>query len=235
MVKIKKHRTCGILGGMGPYASAQFYKNILDNTETKKDWDHIHILLDSNVYIPSRTRAVIYNEASPVPGMIKSINNLAAIGAHFAVVPCNSAHYFYKEVQQYINIKWLNMPELIAAKILENGYRKPLVVGGFITTAKKVYSEFIPDVFYLDSSGNRFFESIVEEVKHTSKITEKSAQDILDILSLNENSFDCIIPACTEFTLITDIFEKSGKPVFDSNLIYAQETIKYAKEKVLCQ
>ena len=91
-------KVVGILGGMGPFATVDFYKQILLATHAKKDWEHLRILIDSNVKIPSRTRAILYGEESPAPAMVKSINNLTRIGADFVVVPCNSAHYFYKEV-----------------------------------------------------------------------------------------------------------------------------------------
>ena len=77
---MKEQKTIGILGGMGPYATVYFYKQILDSTPVKKDWDHFRILIDSNVKIPSRTRAVLYNETSPVPDLINSINDLQPFG-----------------------------------------------------------------------------------------------------------------------------------------------------------
>ncbi len=73
MKKIAKQKSIGILGGMGPYATVHFYKRILELTPIIKDKDHFRIFIDSQVKIPSRTRAILYNETSPVPEMIKSI------------------------------------------------------------------------------------------------------------------------------------------------------------------
>jgi aspartate racemase len=231
MVKIIHYKTCGILGGMGPYATVEFYRNILDNTSAKKDWDHIHILIDSNIYIPSRTRAVLYNESSPVPGMVDSINKMASIGADFVAVPCNSAHFFYKDVNSQIEVKWLNMLEVVAKKILRGGFFRPLVIGGYITTTKRIYSEFAPNAFYLANTENRFFEGIIEEVKLSSKVSEKSRKGIQEVLHKNKKKFDCIILACTEYSLISAVFGAVGVPFFDSSMIYAVETVKFAKEK----
>jgi aspartate racemase len=229
LVEIIHHKTCGILGGMGPFATAYFFLNILNNTPAKKDWDHIHILIDNNIYIPSRTRAILYNEESPVTGMIDSINKLASIGADFIVVPCNSAYYFYQEVQSRIDVEWLNMPEIVTQKVFESNCLRPLVIGGYITTTKKIYDKFIKDIFYLEPKQNRFFESIIEELKLTSSISAESKSGILKIIQKNQQHFDSIILACTEYSLIADVFEKSGLPVFDSNKLYAQETVSFAK------
>ena len=70
----------GILGGMGPYATSFFFKRLLDITPTKLDKDHFRTIIDNNVKIPSRTRAVKYNEQSPVKDIVSSINNLSKIG-----------------------------------------------------------------------------------------------------------------------------------------------------------
>ena len=100
--KINQESTIGILGGMGPYATNFFLKRILDLTPVKLDKDHFHTIIDNNVKIPSRTRAVKYNEQSPVNDMVNSINNLAKIGCDFVMLPCNSAHYFYNQVSEKI-------------------------------------------------------------------------------------------------------------------------------------
>ena len=80
MSKVKKifdrETTIGILGGMGPYATNFFLKRILDLTPVKLEKDHFRTIIDNNVKIPSRTRAVKYNEQSPVNDIVNSINNL---------------------------------------------------------------------------------------------------------------------------------------------------------------
>ena len=140
---IDRETTIGILGGMGPYATNFFLKRILDLTPVELDKDHFHTIIDNNVKIPSRTRAVKYNEQSPVNDIVRSINNLGKIGCSFVMLPCNSAHYFYDEVSEEIEIPWLNMIEIVSSRILDSSYTKPLILGGYITTQKKVYSQSV--------------------------------------------------------------------------------------------
>jgi aspartate/glutamate racemase len=54
-----REKIVGILGGMGSYATLDFFKKILLSTPAKKDWEHLRILIDNNVKILSRTRAVL--------------------------------------------------------------------------------------------------------------------------------------------------------------------------------
>ena len=106
-----------------------FFGQILQLTPAKKDWEHLRIFIDNNVKIPSRTRAVLHHEESPVLGMIESINGLADIGDDFVVVPCNSAHYFYDEVVRKIKLPWLNIIEISCNRVRRIGKQRPLILG----------------------------------------------------------------------------------------------------------
>ena len=202
--KINQESTIGILGGMGPYATNFFLKRILDLTPVKLDKDHFHTIIDNNVKIPSRTRAVKYNEQSPVNDMVNSINNLAKIGCDFVMLPCNSAHYFYNQVSEKIKIPWLNMIEIVSDKMLNLSYSKPLVLGGYITTEKKVYSKYLPESVYLSAAENRIVESIIEEIKINNFINQNSEKMIKEIIKDYGNSIDSILLGCTELPIVID-------------------------------
>ena len=92
---------------MGPYATNFFKANFRSNTG-ELDKDHFHTIIDNNVKIPSRTRAVKYNEQQPVI-MVNSINNLAKIGWIFNDVTMQFGALFYNQVSEKIKIPWLNM------------------------------------------------------------------------------------------------------------------------------
>ena len=224
----KKQKTLGVLGGMGPYSTVHFYKILLDLTPAKKDWDHLRILIDSNVKIPSRTRAVLYNEPSPAPEMIKSINSLSRIGVDFVLVPCNSAHYFYDEVAPQIDITWLDMIEIVSNNVFNLGMIKPLILGGYVTTNKQIYSKYLPKAKYLDETSNRIVEQIIEEIKSQGNLSDRSKNDFHDLIKNNIGKIDSIIFACTELPIVFQNDEIFGLRVFDSSNIYAEKAINYA-------
>ena len=72
-------KTIGIIGGMGPLATADLFKKIVINTKASTDQEHIKILIDNNTEIPDRTSAIIHNEKNPLPQLIKSAVLLWAI------------------------------------------------------------------------------------------------------------------------------------------------------------
>lgn len=222
-----KQKILGILGGMGPYATLHFFKRILDLTEIIRDKDHFRILVDNQVKIPSRTRAVLFGEKSPVPEMISSINNLASIGANAILVPCNSAHYFYNEVSKAINVPWINMLEVVSNKLLESQCKRPLILGGHVTTNKKLYSNYIKDSQYLGNKENLCIERIIEEIKKTNSISVNSKEAFRSLIKANSNRIDSIIFACSELPIAFDIEQLMGVPIFDSAEIYAEESKNY--------
>ena len=85
-------KTIGILGGMGPAATADLFTKIINNTEAGCDQEHLHVIIDSNTNIPDRTEALIHGGADPTEQMTQSARRLAEAGAELIVMPCNTAH-----------------------------------------------------------------------------------------------------------------------------------------------
>ena len=74
-------KTIGILGGMGPAATADLFTKIINNTEAGCDQEHLHVIIDSNTNIPDRTEALIHGGAAPTEQMTQSARRLAEAGA----------------------------------------------------------------------------------------------------------------------------------------------------------
>ena len=226
LIGIKKdEKVVGILGGMGPYATANFYKLILDCNPVKKEWDHLRIIIDSNVKIPSRTRSILYNETSPVPGMIESINMLANAGADFVVVPCNSAHYFYDQVCSHINIPWLSLIKITAQKAIELESRSALIIGGHVTVSKRIYDRYLSSAVYLSDRDNQTIAEIINEIKKTNCLGQRSRNKFEGVLK--NNPADAIVLACTELPIVYSEESLLGIPLINSNLEYARAVVKY--------
>ena len=69
-------KTIGILGGMGPLATADLFRKIVLMTPASCDNDHIRVIIDSNPQIPDRTRAILEGGEDPVPQMLSALENL---------------------------------------------------------------------------------------------------------------------------------------------------------------
>ena len=105
-------KTVGILGGMGPLATADLFRKIITHTRAETDQEHIPVLIDSNTAIPDRTAALLYGGADPMPEMIRSAKRLEAAGADVLVMPCNTAHGYLDRLARQVRIPFLNMIDL---------------------------------------------------------------------------------------------------------------------------
>jgi aspartate racemase len=95
---------------MGPMATVFFYKKLLELTPAKKDQDHIETVIYSNTKIADRTQCISKkNFDSIVLDLIKSAKLLEKCGIDIIVMPCNTAHYFAKDIQKSISIPFINM------------------------------------------------------------------------------------------------------------------------------
>lgn len=114
-------KTIGIIGGMGPMATADLFHKITAMTDAAADSDHLRVCIDSNTAIPDRTKAILHGGASPVPEMCLSARRLVSIGADILLIPCNTAHYFYDDVAACVEQPVLHMIRETAATLREQG------------------------------------------------------------------------------------------------------------------
>ena len=102
-------KTIGILGGMGPLATADLFRKIVLMTKAGSDNEHIRIYIDNNSQIPDRTAAILSGGADPVPQMSDALRHLEACGADCIIMPCNTAHYFLPRLQEQTQIPFISM------------------------------------------------------------------------------------------------------------------------------
>ncbi len=96
--------TIGVLGGMGPEASADFYRRIVDLTFARRDQDHLHVIVDGDPSVPDRTAFLDGKGDDPVPALRTVARRLEIAGAELIVMACNTAHAFYPQVAQSMDV-----------------------------------------------------------------------------------------------------------------------------------
>ena len=215
---------------MGPFATVEFYKNLLLYNKVDKDWLHPRTIIDSNTQIPSRTRALLYNEISPVPSTISAIINLHQAGADFVVLPCNQIHYWYKDVIENIPIPWVNMLKVVSSQVLKEDLSSPLVLGGYVTTSKKIYNPYLTKAKYPNQKEQQIVEDAILCIKKTNSLSKKLQYQILSFIQ-RKKDIDSVIFACTE--LNKDVLNILDYTTFNSSKIYAKETLRIALEETI--
>ncbi|MBQ6692348.1 MAG: amino acid racemase, partial [Clostridia bacterium] len=116
-------KTIGIIGGMGPLATADLFRKIVLLADVSSDQGHPRVLIDSNTEIPDRTAAILSGGENPIPALATSARTLERAGADVLMMPCNTAHFFYDGVKAATSLPILHMLQLTAEEIDRRGIK----------------------------------------------------------------------------------------------------------------
>lgn len=219
--------TIGILGGMGPLASAQFLREVLDNIPAKKDWEYPRIILDSNPHIPSRSRAWLYNETSPLPGMIAACKKLEKYNVKFIALPCNSAQCWLEPLQHSIKTQIVDIRKITVDNLVRDfpSVKQAIVFGSAVTLGTDGYKQYLENagLEYIkpDADYQKDIESFIELAKLNSSENQLK-ENFLRLLQKMEDKNCAVILACTEFGLL-------GKSLREITIPYVNSLSSYAK------
>lgn len=224
----------GIIGGMGPEATADLYMKIIKNTVVTKDQDHYRVIIDSNSKIPDRTDSIINHGESPVPALIETAKNLEKLNVQVACIPCVTAHYFYDQIQASVNYKIINLIEN-AADYIDKGPKDVRKIGILSTTgtiATRLFDKYLDDYELVYPSKeiqeNYVMKAIYGKEGIKAGRSVKKAQDLLVRAgnSLINQGAQVLIAGCTEIGLVLsqDMF---SVPIYDLLEIASKALINY--------
>jgi len=224
----------GILGGMGPEATADLFMKIIRSTPAQKDQDHIRVVIDSNPLIPDRTAFSSGKGEDPRPLLVATAKNLERMGASFIAIPCNTAHYFHKDIQDQVGIPVLHIMEEVAQYLSakrESGRvnRAGLLAStGTVKThlyetalARKGIETLVPD------PGDQERVMVAIYLVKAGKLDEARGIVLEEGRHLIEKGADVIIAGCTEIPLVLKDGDLSVR-VLDATMVLAEACVKLA-------
>ncbi len=204
-------KTLGIIGGMGPLATADLFLKIISMTDADADVAHIHIVIDNNPKVPDRTQAVLSGSDAPFPYIRDAAQKLEAMGADILLLPCNTSHVFYARLCESVGVPVINMIEETAQYVAQG---KPKRVG-LLATSGTVYARLYQDA--LESFGIDTVlpsETGQQEVMSLIYNGIKAGADIFDTSDIGrelsrmaDDGAESFILGCTELPIA---FEKYG-------------------------
>lgn len=133
----------GVLGGMGPLASAEFMRQLTLLTPADRDQDHIPTILWSDPRVPDRTAAQMNGGEDPLPALVRGIRGLEAAGCGAIVIPCNTAHGWYDRMRGATKLPILHIVDAAAEDLRRQGVTQgPIgLMGTSGTLAMRLYQE----------------------------------------------------------------------------------------------
>ncbi len=115
-------KVLGVIGGLGPIATAHFMELIIQMTEAETDQENLDMIIYSFPRIPDRTAYILdHSKESPLPPMIQIGRALAEQGADHIAIPCITAHYFCKQLNEGIGLPIISGVAETVAHLKEQG------------------------------------------------------------------------------------------------------------------
>src|SRR5215212_5749311 len=112
----------GVLGGMGPAATAEFLRLLVAYAPAERDQEHPKVFVLSDPGVPDRTAAILDGGEQPTPWLKKPFFTLADWGADLLAVPCNTAHFFIDQFGEKLPVPLVHIVE---ATLTEAKKRRP--------------------------------------------------------------------------------------------------------------
>ncbi len=222
----------GVIGGLGPEATHDFFGKLLRHSRAKSDQDHIHMIIENNPKTPNRNEAIAGRGVSPGPWLADMARALERAGADFIVMACNTAHAFEKDIRAATTKPFVSIIDEVVNEVLQ---AHPLVRRvGLLATQGSLDSQIYHvafarngiEVLQLAAPSQARFMDIIYRIK-------SGDHEGAEMRSLGEELIaqgaDILIAGCTEVPLVLKNGDNS-KPLIDSTDVLAKSCVAYARK-----
>ncbi|MFG2025723.1 aspartate/glutamate racemase family protein [Streptomyces sp. NPDC048825] len=224
----------GILGGMGPAATADFYAKLVATTPGFSDQDHLRTVIWSDPTIPDRTEALLGDGPDPTPWLLDGSRVLREAGATVIAIPCNTAHAFVPRIADHVGLPIVHMIGEVARHLTT--VSPPIHTAGLLASSGTVraglYQEWLdrfgirlvlPDA----ATQDREVMTAIHAVKSGARDGATTALLTRAAQRLTEQGAQAVIAGCTEIPLGLSA-DAVDVPLIDPALVLAQALVRRA-------
>ncbi len=219
-------RTIGVIGGMGPAATADFMGRLVAGVAAASDTDHPRVLVDSNPHVPDRNAAVRGDGASPGPALAAMAQALVGQGADVLAMPCNAAHGWADAIVAAVDVPFVSMIDAALAEAMAHRPRCIGVLAVGATLALDIYGRgcAVPVL----AGDLALVQPAVDAIKAGARGDDVRAALADAAARLIAAGADVIIAACTEVPLVLRQADVTV-PLIDSTAALARATLAAAR------
>lgn len=224
----------GIIGGMGPESTVDYYRELINAFKTGKgemNYPEIIIFSINISQFLGLLRQKKYDEVTEF--LLEKIKVLKNAGSEFAVLSANTPHFVFDRLNERSPVPLISIVEATCREALNNGLKRPGLLGTGFTMNTTFYSDVfarkgleivVPDQQDRDYIDHKLFTEI--ELGVFKDETTKAIEAIIDRM-VKKSKVDSIILGCTELPLILRNGSYSGVPVLNTTRIHVKEIINY--------
>jgi len=225
----------GVIGGMGPMATAHFMELIIEMTKADCDKEHLEMIVYNCPTIPDRTSYILgKSEEDPLPKMLEIAQRLREQEVECVAIPCMTAHYFYEELTgeglKVIHGIRETVEVLKNAGVSRVGIMATdgTVISGIIQKEVEALGmeAVLPDEIYQQKIMNIIYGNV-----KSGKMPD--IDEVLEVKAhfMKERKAQALILGCTELSLIKKAYDL-GAGVLDALEVLAKESLLACKKEI---
>jgi aspartate racemase len=224
----------GVIGGLGPEATLDFFAKVLHHSKATKDQDHIHLVIENNPKTPNRNDAIAGRGPSPAPALAEMARALERAGADFVVMACNTAHAYEQDIRAALTKPFVSLIDEVVGEV-RRLHPKAKRVGVLATQGSRdakifapAFSQYGIEVVQLDEVSQCLFMALLYRIKSGER--SKDLREGMQLLGeeLVAMGADILIAGCTEVPLVLQQGDNT-KIIIDSTDVLAKRSVIYAR------
>ena len=218
----------GVIGGLGPMATAYYLELVIRMTDVKRDQDHPEIVIANIPSIPDRTAFILgKSQDDPLGPMVEIGNQLKSMGATVVATPCITAHYFHEALQNGIGLPLIHAIRATAEVLRSAGVSKVglMATDGTVQSGifQKQIEEYGMELVLPSGEGQKAVMTLIyDQVKAGLEPDLQLFNSIRD--DLRRNGAQAVVLGCTELSLLKKSYDL-GSGVLDALEVLAKESV----------
>ena len=227
------NKCIGIIGGMGPLATCDLMKKIITSMNVKTDQEYVRICVDCNTNIPDRTTAILHEGKTPLHEMVKSAVRLQGDGADVLTIACNTAHHYYDEIKQYVDIPILHMPQETANALKRENIQNAAILATDGTVQCGIYDRALNEAgirpVYPNAQEQQLIMKLIYQCVKAGESYSVYIKDINAMVERLKNAgAQALVLGCTELPIVFDELQLDI-PCVDPTEILARAAIQFCR------
>lgn len=228
-------KTIGILGGLGPEATADYYKEIIKGFNERNESESLNYP-EIVIYSVNMSKFIglleVKNYIQAADYLAQCLNNIKNAGADFAVISANTPHLLFNEIQSKVDLPLISIVEVCAHKAQEYALKKCALLGTKFTMQNDFYNNVfrqygieicVPETKQIEFINSKLFNELELGI-----FKDETRQELLDIVMeiQEKQGIDSVILGCTEFPLMFKESDYLGLPFLNTTKIHVAAIIK---------
>ena len=228
----------GIIGGMGPMASAVFYDMISSKTDASCDQENLNLILLSHAGMPDRTRAILSKDEAQIEEvrskLLADAIFLQNAGCTAIAVTCNTAHYFVNMIEGELDIPFIHLiRETAEAVASEFGAKKVAVLATDGTIETRLYQDELSKRGVIAFTPKAEVQAVVvHEIYECIKSGKPADEEIWQKIEeyVKAEGCEAAVLACTELSVVRKELSL-GSFYFDPMDIMAERCLDFYEKR----